>query len=123
MYDARRYHVFVCTHLPAHVFTSHLPLKVGDDGAAYVIQAFVTPSSPGWSNVITRQTVVKTKDGNVPSTGNKRRDGQMNGILKLKKLPDFFNNFAGKWFHDYTSQFLLVIRIDCHFLISSFIDL
>jgi len=79
--------------------SSHLPLSVADDGAAYVIQAFATPASPGWSNIITRQTVIKTKEGKVPSTGNKRRDGQMNGILKLKMLPDFMVNYASKLFH------------------------
>ncbi len=60
-----------------------------DDGAQHVIQLLTSPSRPGWCNVIARQTVVKTRDGKVPSSGRKVsiqvnlffRDGSLDVVL------------------------------------------
>ena len=59
-------------------------------------QCPLTPASPGWTNVNARQTVIKTKDGKVPSSGRKGRNQIMHGILKLAILPDFVANIVSK---------------------------
>ena len=51
--------------------------KVGDDGSCHIGETYTSPAKPGWSNVMIRQTVVKTKDGKVPVTGRQTRDGQI----------------------------------------------
>ena len=57
--------------------------KVGDDGSCHIGETYTSPAKPGWSNVMIRQTVVKTKDGKVPVTGRQTRDGQIKVSLMM----------------------------------------
>ena len=57
--------------------------KVGDDGSCHIGETYTSPAKPGWSNVMIRQTVVKTKDGKVPVTGRQTRDGQIKVSLMI----------------------------------------
>ena len=57
--------------------------KVGDDGSCHIGETYTSPAKPGWSNVMIRQTVVKTKDGKVPVTGRQTRDGQIKVCLMI----------------------------------------
>ena len=76
--------------------------KVGDDGSCHIGETYTSPAKPGWSNVMIRQTVVKTKDGKVPVTGRQTRDGQIKVCLMIttiKSLLQISNCiFTNHWF-------------------------
>jgi hypothetical protein len=58
---------------------SHLRIvtKAGDDGAAHIIELYISPAAPGFCNMCTRQILIKTKDGKVKYTGRQTRDSQI----------------------------------------------
>ena len=71
--------------------------QVDDDGSRHAIQIFGSPSSPGWINLSVRQSVIKTKDLKVPSTGRKARDDQIRSL----RFPSFLTNIASKFIVSY----------------------
>lgn len=68
--------------------------SLDDDGSRHAIQIFGSPSSPGWINLSVRQSVIKTKDLKVPSTGRKARDDQIRSL----RFPSFLTNIATNYF-------------------------
>lgn len=59
--------------------------KAPDEGA-HCIELYTSPGMPGFTNLSTRQMIIKTKDGKAPLSGRVARDSQIKVSISFAVL-------------------------------------